>query len=65
MKKIIRKWLGINEDKEEIYDLLKDFAKAIDKIFNLKKKDMSVLGMVKLMRIEKMGEDLQWKIKNY
>ena len=46
MKKLIRKWLGIDKDRECELRRMDLMCKAIDEIFGLEKIDSSVKGKI-------------------
>ncbi len=63
MKKLIRKYLGIDKDKEDAQRAVNLVCKAIDEIFDLKKKDMSIRGKIRLIITREL--DKAWHNNNY
>ena len=56
MRKLLRNWLGIEQDKKDNEKNLKIICEAVDRTFNLKKKDKSILGMTSLILCEEFDK---------
>lgn len=58
LKNFIRKWLGIEEDRKNNEKNLKIICEAIDRTFDLKNKDKSILFMVSLILCEEFDNEI-------
>ncbi|MCF7861190.1 hypothetical protein K9M79_03005 [Candidatus Woesearchaeota archaeon] len=58
MKKLLRKILGIEDDKKEIKKEFKILCQAIDETFNLKKQDNSISGRMLIIKVREIKDEM-------
>ena len=57
IKKFLRKWLGVENDKEVLESSFRILAKAINETFDLKKQDKNIFNKMQFIHFKEIEEN--------